>query len=218
LAVDKAADQALSALLEHVQTGRAFDDVGRFQPEIAALTLWARARFIRTNIDIDDLVQEAVVQALVRMQPFGVRSKEALRAYLRLAISSRVIDELRRTHGRTSGGDALLETGDSTTWEGIADAFDPLAWDSTPLPSARAPMPSKRSASRMRPRIWLRSDGLTRVNVVAATVLALSMASFVTGLVEFYGSYFGAGLTFGGALLAYEAAYVLFRNEPDSDR
>jgi uncharacterized oligopeptide transporter (OPT) family protein len=51
------------------------------------------------------------------------------------------------------------------------------------------------------------------IHIVTFLVLALSMLSFGVGLFLFGGSYFGAGLTFGGAILAYEAVYVFLRRE-----
>jgi serine/threonine protein kinase len=45
---------------------------------------------------------------------------------------------------------------------------------------------------------------------VVCIVLTFSVISFLTGLVGYSGTYFGAGLTFGGALLAYEALLILF--------
>jgi DNA-directed RNA polymerase specialized sigma24 family protein len=49
------------------------------------------------------------------------------------------------------------------------------------------------------------------VTTVTSLVLGLSTLSFAVGLLLLSGSHLGAGLTFGGAVVAYEAIYILVR-------
>jgi len=56
------------------------------------------------------------------------------------------------------------------------------------------------------------TSSATNAKVGGLLVLAASIASFVVGLTEFPGSHLGAALTFGGAVLAYEAFGVLLQD------
>ena len=57
---------------------------------------------------------------------------------------------------------------------------------------------------------WADTDS-SRVTAVTSLVLGLSTLSFAVGLLLLSGSHLGAGLTFGGAVVAYEAIYILVR-------
>lgn len=59
------------------------------------------------------------------------------------------------------------------------------------------------------------SVGTSSVLVLRAVsffVFSIAVVSFLTGMLAFPGSHFGAGLSFGGAVLAYEAVYVFVRH------
>ena len=63
------------------------------------LRRWAHGRlprWVRTNADTTDLVQEAFVGALRNLDAFEPRSAHALAAYLRTAVRNRIRDEHRR--------------------------------------------------------------------------------------------------------------------------
>jgi hypothetical protein len=56
-----------------------------------------------------------------------------------------------------------------------------------------------------------RRSSKTIPTVVAVSVLALSSGSMGYGLMQLPSTHLGAGLAFGGALLTYEAMYVLYK-------
>ena len=90
-------DAALNALL------------ARYLPR---LRRWARGRLpanARTMLDTGDLVQDAILHALRHLNSLEVRTEGALQAYLRRAISNRIIDLYRRA-GRRPGLEEI--TGD----------------------------------------------------------------------------------------------------------
>jgi RNA polymerase sigma-70 factor (ECF subfamily) len=55
---------------------------------------------LRTMLDTDDLVQEAVVKALPHVATFEIRSERAFELYLRTLLKHRIIDLKRRTGRR----------------------------------------------------------------------------------------------------------------------
>jgi RNA polymerase sigma factor (sigma-70 family) len=62
------------------------------------LRRWARGRlprWARQRADTEDLVQDALAQAFVRLEHFEPRRQKALQAYLRQAVVNRIRDELR---------------------------------------------------------------------------------------------------------------------------
>jgi RNA polymerase sigma factor (sigma-70 family) len=65
---------------------------------IPPLRRWARGRlpsYARDMLDTEDLVQEAVIAALGRIQGFEARREGALQAYLRQALANRIKDVIR---------------------------------------------------------------------------------------------------------------------------
>ena len=63
------------------------------------LERWARGRLpssARTMLETGDLVQDAIIRALPRVNTFDVRHEGALFAYLRQAVQNRIIDLYRR--------------------------------------------------------------------------------------------------------------------------
>lgn len=68
-----------------------------------ALTRWARGRlprWARHVADTADLVQDALLNTLRRIDRFDDRGSGALQAYLRQAVQNRISDELRRIDRR----------------------------------------------------------------------------------------------------------------------
>jgi RNA polymerase sigma-70 factor (ECF subfamily) len=77
---------------------------------LGPLQRWARGRlprWARTMSDTADLVQEAVLNTLQRLDKFEPQGQGALRAYLRTAVDNRINDELRRIARR--GPSELLD-------------------------------------------------------------------------------------------------------------
>ena len=67
------------------------------------LKRWARGRLPRWARGLDDtqdLVQDAIVRALPRLKTFEARHPGALQAYLRMAITNHIRDEIRRVGTR----------------------------------------------------------------------------------------------------------------------
>ena len=72
------------------------DLLGRYLPR---LERWASGRLplgVRTMLDTGDIVQEAVINALPRLNTLEVRTDKALEVYLKRAIRNRIIDVYRR--------------------------------------------------------------------------------------------------------------------------
>jgi RNA polymerase sigma factor (sigma-70 family) len=70
--------------------------LGRYLPR---LERWASRRLplgLRTMLDTGDIVQEAVINALPRLNTLEVRTEKAFEAYLKRAIKNRIIDVYRR--------------------------------------------------------------------------------------------------------------------------
>ena len=66
---------------------------------IPALTRWAHGKLpsaARGALDTGDLVQDAVLHALQRLDTFEPRHVGAMQAYLRLSVINRIRDEVRR--------------------------------------------------------------------------------------------------------------------------
>ena len=73
---------------------------------LGPLQRWARGRlprWARTMSDTADLVQEAVLNTIRRLDAFEPEGQGALRAYLRTAVDNRINDELRRIARRGPG-------------------------------------------------------------------------------------------------------------------
>jgi len=70
-----------------------------FARHVPAVRRWARGRLPRWARDIADtadLVQDAVLNTLRRLDRFEPRGQRALQAYLRAAVQNQINDELRR--------------------------------------------------------------------------------------------------------------------------
>jgi RNA polymerase sigma factor (sigma-70 family) len=74
-----------------------------FARSVPALRRWARGRlpqYARELADTQDLVQEAILHTLNRLNAFEPRHAGALQAYLRQAVANRIRDEIRRATRR----------------------------------------------------------------------------------------------------------------------
>lgn len=78
-----------------------------FERHVGPLQRWARGRlprWARTMADTADLVQEALVQTLRRLDDFEPQGHSALQAYLRRSVDNRINDEFRRIARRGLAG------------------------------------------------------------------------------------------------------------------
>jgi RNA polymerase sigma factor (sigma-70 family) len=86
--------------------------LGRYLPR---LEHWASGRLplgVRTMLDTGDIVQEAVINALPRLNTLEVRTEKAFEAYLKRAIKNRIIDVYRRPrHPKVEPGTDLAARG-----------------------------------------------------------------------------------------------------------
>jgi RNA polymerase sigma-70 factor, ECF subfamily len=122
---DPLSPEATVELLEQVKQGDrvALDKLLRrcIQP----LLRWARGRLpntMRGMQDTADLVQDAVIAALRRLDAFEARHQGALQAYLRLAVTNRIRDIIRQHHHRpqrTELPDSLEDDGRSPLEQAI---------------------------------------------------------------------------------------------------
>lgn len=67
------------------------------------LRRWAHGRlpqFARDRLNTEDLVQEAVIRVLKRLDRFDPRQVGALQAYLRQTVKNKICDEIRRVRRR----------------------------------------------------------------------------------------------------------------------
>jgi RNA polymerase sigma-70 factor, ECF subfamily len=86
-----------------------------FGRHIPILRRWAHGRlpsWARVFGDTADLVQEAVLNTIRRLDRFEARGERALQGYLRLAVQNKILDLARRSEGRTRGSDLTEEEPD----------------------------------------------------------------------------------------------------------
>jgi RNA polymerase sigma-70 factor (ECF subfamily) len=82
---------------------------------VPVLQRWAHGRlprWARAFGDTADLVQDAVLNTLRRLDQFDAKGERALQGYLRLAVQNRIVDVLRRSEIRTRGGEVTGEEPD----------------------------------------------------------------------------------------------------------
>ena len=96
---DRALDPETTVeLINRVKAGDAAASERLVARCIPPLRRWARGRlpsYARDMLDTEDLVQEAVIAALGRIQGFEARREGALQAYLRQALANRIKDVIR---------------------------------------------------------------------------------------------------------------------------
>jgi len=86
---------------------------------LPALRRWATGRlprWARDHLDTDDLVQEALLETLKRLDTFQPRHEGAFRAYLRQTLQNRIYDEIQRARRRPPGVEIPLEGIDRAPW------------------------------------------------------------------------------------------------------
>ena len=76
------------------------------------LTRWAHGRLpahARATLDTGDLVQEAAMHVLARLDKFEPRHVGAMQAYLRMSVINRIRDEIRRVGRRPEAVELTME-------------------------------------------------------------------------------------------------------------
>jgi RNA polymerase sigma-70 factor (ECF subfamily) len=98
-------------LLEQFRRGDARARDLLVERSLPQLRKWARGRlpqWARSLADTQDLVQDAVMRALPKLEAFESRHPGALQSYLREAVQNRIYDEIRKVSNRP-GVDELPE-------------------------------------------------------------------------------------------------------------
>ena len=98
-------------LLEQFRRGDARARDLLVERSLPQLRKWARGRlpqWARSLADTQDLVQDAVMRALPKLESFESRHPGALQSYLREAVQNRIYDEVRKVSNRP-GLDELPE-------------------------------------------------------------------------------------------------------------
>lgn len=96
------------SLLERARSGDAIALDQLVERSLPPLRRWARGRlpqWARNLGDTQDLVQDAVLRTLPRLQTFKAEHPGALQAFLRQAISNHIIDEIRKVQRRPTVGE-----------------------------------------------------------------------------------------------------------------
>src|SRR6266850_2456332 len=99
-------DKTVESSVELLTRAQSGDDaalnslLARYLPR---LRRWASGRLpagMRTMLDTNDLVQDAVINALRNLDTLEIRTEGTLQAYLRRAVNNRIIDLYRRAGRR----------------------------------------------------------------------------------------------------------------------
>ncbi len=114
-AIARAEEPDFDSTLDVLERARQGDsDAARVLIErtVGPLRRWARGRlpyYARAGANTEDVVQDAVLNALARVEHFEHRSVDGMQKYLRESVRNRIRDEVRRV-GRRGVGDELPET------------------------------------------------------------------------------------------------------------
>lgn len=112
---------ALAGTLELLEQFRRGDAKARdllVERSLPQLRKWARGRlprWARSLADTQDLVQDAVMRALPKLESFESRHPGALQSYLRQAVQNRIYDEVRKVGTRPTGDELPEDMPDTTT-------------------------------------------------------------------------------------------------------
>jgi len=111
---------ALTGTLELLEQFRRGDARARdllVERSLPQLRKWARGRlpqWARSLADTQDLVQDAVMRALPKLESFESRHPGALQSYLRQAVQNRIYDEVRKVGTHPNGEELPEEMPDLT--------------------------------------------------------------------------------------------------------
>ncbi len=99
-------------VLERARTGDGEAARVLIERTVGPLRRWARGRlpyYARAGANTEDVVQDAVLNALARVEHFEHRSVDGMQKYLRESVRNRIRDEVRRV-SRRGVGEELPET------------------------------------------------------------------------------------------------------------
>lgn len=95
-------------LLRKAQSGDGEALNGLLTRYLPRLRRWASGRLpagMRTMLDTNDLVQDAIINSLRNLDSMEIRTEGTLQAYLRRAVNNRIIDLYRRSARRPMRGE-----------------------------------------------------------------------------------------------------------------
>ena len=114
-------------LIRRAQQGDASALDALLRRSLPPLTRWARARFSGwgvDGVDVEDLVQDAVLSTLRRLHLFEPAHPAAFQAFLRTAVQNRARDLWRRARRRPVDGTELPDVPDLDTPSPLTQAID----------------------------------------------------------------------------------------------
>lgn len=99
--------QRLLARARHGDAGAFGQLVARCLPDLRKWAHRRLPRWVRSAADTNDVVQDAVLGTLARLDAFQPHGRRALASYLRTAVRNRIADEHRRAARWASSNDAI---------------------------------------------------------------------------------------------------------------
>lgn len=108
---------ASNELIERAKRGDRSALSALFLRHVPLLRRWAHGklpRWARAFGDTADLVQDAVLNTLRRLDRFETRGERALQSYLRTAVQNRIVDIVRRRDLRTRAAEVTDEEPDAS--------------------------------------------------------------------------------------------------------
>jgi RNA polymerase sigma-70 factor (ECF subfamily) len=105
-------DEPTIELVMSARRGNRFALEALLERCLPPLTRWAHGRlpaYARGTCDTSDLVQEAAMHILARLDKFEPRHVGAMQAYLRLSVINRIRDEIRRVRRRPESVELTVE-------------------------------------------------------------------------------------------------------------
>ena len=105
-------DEPTMELVISAQTGNRLALEALLERCLPGLKRWAHGRlpaYARGTLDTSDLVQEAAMHVLARLDKFEARHVGAMQAYLRMSVINRIRDEIRRVGRRPEAVEMVAE-------------------------------------------------------------------------------------------------------------
>jgi RNA polymerase sigma factor (sigma-70 family) len=105
-------DEPTIELVMSARKGNRFALEALLERCLPPLTRWAHGRlpaYARGTCDTSDLVQEAAMHIVARLDKFEPRHVGAMQAYLRLSVINRIRDEIRRVRRRPESVELTVE-------------------------------------------------------------------------------------------------------------
>jgi len=110
-------DSSSSDLIQRAKRGDRSALSALFSHHVPILRRWAHGRlppWARVFSDTADLVQDAVLNTIRRLDQFEARGERALQGYLRLAVQNKILDLSRRSEVHARGGELTGEEPDQS--------------------------------------------------------------------------------------------------------